>query len=58
MPTQPTFDSPMNPLIQALQQLGGSGSIDEIYEKVVEIENISEDVMAKLHGPEKSNQEL
>ena len=41
------FDSPMNPLIQALQQLGGSGSIDEIYEKVVEIENISEDVMAK-----------
>ena len=46
----------MNPLIQALRQLGGSGSIDEIYEKVVEIDNISEDVIAKLHDPEKSNQ--
>ena len=56
MPKLPTFDSLMNPLIQALRQLGGSGSIDEIYEKVVEIENISEDVIAKLHDPEKSNQ--
>ena len=56
MPKLPTFDSLMNPLIQALRQLGGSGSIDEIYEKVVEIDNISEDVIAKLHDPEKSNQ--
>ena len=56
MPKLPTFDSLMNPLIQALRQLGGSGSIDEIYEKVVETENISEDVIAKLHDPEKSNQ--
>ena len=56
MPKLPTYDSLMNPLIQALRQLGGSGSIDEIYEKVVEIENISEDVIAKLHDPEKSNQ--
>ena len=56
MPKLPTFDSLMNPMIQALRQLGGSGSIDEIYEKVVEIENTSEDVIAKLHDPEKSNQ--
>ncbi len=56
MPNLPTYDSLMNPLIQALRQLGGSGSIDEIYEQVVEIENISEDVIAKLHDPEKSNQ--
>ena len=56
MPKLPTFDSLMNPLIQALRQLGGSGSIDEIHEKVVEVENISEDVIAKLHDPEKSNQ--
>lgn len=27
----------MNPLIQALRELGGSGTADEIYEKVVEI---------------------
>ena len=42
MPKLLTYDSLMNPLIQALRQLGGSGSIDEIYEQVVEIENISE----------------
>ena len=55
MPTLPTFHSLMNPLIQALRLLGGSGSVDEIYEKAVEIENISEDVIAKLHDAEKSN---
>ncbi len=45
----------MNPLITALRQLGGSGSIDEIYEKVIEIEQIPEDVLEKLHDPDKSN---
>jgi len=52
----PTFDSLMNPLLAALRQLGGSGSIDEIYEKVVEIEQIPETILEKLHDPEKSNQ--
>ena len=52
----PTFDSLMNPLITALRQLGGSGSIDEIYKKVVELEEIPEDILAKMHDPEKSNQ--
>jgi restriction system protein len=52
----PTFDSLMNPLLAALRQLGGSGSIDEIYEKVVEIEQIPEAILEKLHDPEKSNQ--
>lgn len=52
----PTFDELMNPLLRALTLLGGSGSIDELYEKVVELENIEENVLAKLHCPEKSNQ--
>jgi len=52
----PTFDSLMNPLLAALKQLGGSGSIDEIYEKVVEMEQIPESILEKLHDPEKSNQ--
>lgn len=52
----PTFDSLMNPLLAALSQLGGSGSVDEVYEKVVEIEQIPEAVLEKLHDPEKSNQ--
>jgi len=52
----PTFDALMNPLLQALRDLGGSGSIDEIYDKVVELENLPELVVAKLHNAEKSNQ--
>ncbi|MBU1985775.1 MAG: winged helix-turn-helix domain-containing protein, partial [Proteobacteria bacterium] len=52
----PTFDSLMNPLLNALSHLGGSGSIDEIYEKVAELEDIEEEVLSTPHNPEKSNQ--
>lgn len=52
----PTFDSLMNPLLKALFQLGGSGSVDEICEKVLEIEKIEEEIASILHSPEKSNQ--
>ena len=34
----PTFDELMNPLLRAMQALGGSGSVEEIYDKVVELE--------------------
>lgn len=52
----PTFDELMNPLLQALRLLGGSGSIEEIYAKTVEVTGLSEDVLAQLHDPEKSSQ--
>jgi restriction system protein len=52
----PTFDSLMNPLLDALFVLGGSGSIDEIYEKVLEQENIDEAISSIPHNPDKSNQ--
>ena len=52
----PTFDSLMNPLLDALFALGGSGSIDEIYEKVLELEKIDEDISSVPHNSEKSNQ--
>lgn len=52
----PTFDSLMNPLLDALFALGGSGSIDEIYEKVLELEKIGEEILSVPHNPEKSNQ--
>ena len=52
----PTFDSLMNPLLDALFTLGGSGSIDEIYEKVLEQENIDEAISSIPHNPDKSNQ--
>lgn len=46
----------MNPLLRALRALGGSGSIDEIYEKVVELEGMPEEMVNQPHDPEKSNQ--
>jgi restriction system protein len=45
----------MNPLLNALRALGGSGSIDEIYGKTAEMTGLSDDVLAQLHDPEKSN---
>jgi restriction system protein len=51
----PTFDALMNPLLVALSALGGSGSIDEIYDKVIEIEKISEEISSVPHSPDKSN---
>jgi restriction system protein len=45
----------MKPLVRALQALGGSGSIQEIYDKVVELERFPDEVVAGLHEPEKSN---
>lgn len=51
----PTFDALMNPLLNALFALGGSGSIDEMYDKVIEIEQISEEISSILHSPDKSN---
>ena len=52
----PTFDDLMNPLLKALRMLGGSGSIEEIYSKTVEITGLTEDVLAQLHDPDKSSQ--
>jgi restriction system protein len=46
----------MNPLLRALRDLGGSGSIEEIYEKVAENLKLPEDVLSVPHDPEKSNQ--
>lgn len=50
----PTFDRLMNPLLVALTALGGSGSLEEIYDKVVELEALSDDVLSQLHDPENS----
>jgi restriction system protein len=52
----PSYDLLFNPLLKAMNVLGGSGSIEEIYDKVVELEHFPDDVVAILHDPEKSNQ--
>jgi restriction system protein len=48
--TLPTFDQLINPLIRALRALGGSGSIQEIYDKVVELERLPETVLSQPHN--------
>ncbi len=46
----------MIPLLKATRELGGSGSIEEIYTKVVELEGFTDEVLAQLHDKEKSSQ--
>ena len=46
----------MNPLLQAVRELGGSGSTDEIYQRVAENLKLPEDVLSVSHDPETSNQ--
>jgi len=52
----PTFDAFMNPVIQALKDLGGSGTIEEINYKASEIEGLSDEQLEVLHNPEKGGQ--
>jgi restriction system protein len=47
------FDDLMNPVIQALKNLGGSGTIEEINDKVAEIAKIPSEQFEILHNPEK-----
>ncbi|NJN03412.1 MAG: restriction endonuclease [Leptolyngbyaceae cyanobacterium RM1_1_2] len=50
MSSVPTFDSMLIPTIQALQTLGGSGTIEEIYEQVVQLLNLPDQVLEITHG--------
>jgi len=47
------FDDLMNPVIQALKILGGSGTIEEINDKVAELAKIPSEQLEVLHNPEK-----
>ncbi|MEO0563971.1 MAG: winged helix-turn-helix domain-containing protein, partial [Chloroflexota bacterium] len=46
----------MNPTLQALRNLGGSGTIQEIFEEVSELLELSDEQLNELHNPEKSSQ--
>ncbi len=56
MTALPSYDELMNPLLEALRDLGGSGSIEEIYAKTVELTALPEEILAQLHNPEKSSE--
>jgi len=52
----PTFDALMNPVIEALKELGGSGTIEEINTKTTEIAGLSDEQLEVLHDPDKGGQ--
>jgi len=54
----PSYDNLIIPVLKALTDLGGSGTIEEINEKVFEIENFSEDVLQIPHGENSSQTEI
>lgn len=54
----PSYDKLMIPLLNALISLGGSGTIDEINEKVYELENMSEEVLQIPHKEGGSDSEI
>lgn len=48
----PSFDELIIPTVKALKELGGSGSVEEINNKVYEIAKISDDILQIPHGDE------
>jgi restriction system protein len=46
----PQYNEMFNALLQALHELGGSGSIEEINNKVIELQKYSADIVDILHG--------
>ncbi|MCM4155182.1 restriction endonuclease [Gramella sp. AN32] len=43
------YDDLFNPVLKALKELGGSGSISEIEEEVIQILNLNEDAINEIH---------
>jgi len=54
----PSYDKLMIPVLNALIDLGGSGTIEEINEKVYELENFSEEILQVPHKEDGSQSEL
>lgn len=45
----PTYDRLFNPLLKAMHQLGGSGSISEIHDAVAKLMNFTEEEINEIH---------
>jgi len=51
----PTHKDLMNPLLQAMHDLGGSGTTSEINERVTQILDVPDDLLNVPHNPEKTS---
>lgn len=56
MTVVPRKEEMYNPILQALRELGGSGTIDEIAERVITILGVPDEIASILHDPEYSNE--
>jgi restriction system protein len=54
----PTYDQFMIPLVQGLKELGGSGTIEELNEKVYEILNLPDDILQIPHSENDTRSEI
>ena len=52
----PTYQDIMNPTLQALRELGGSATNTELYNKVIVIMKLPDDVLNVIHDPDKGTQ--
>lgn len=52
----PTYETMMNPTLQALKVLGGSATIEELYNKVAEIIELKDEQLEIIHDPERGSQ--
>jgi len=52
----PKYNELLNPLLKALHDLGGSGTIEEISSKVSELIDLPEDILNLPHDPNKGSQ--
>lgn len=52
----PTYKDLMQPLLEVLQELGGSGTVGELNERVIATLNISEEAAIKIYEPDNSGQ--
>ena len=46
----PQYTEMYNPLLEALHELGGSGSVEEIDNKVIELQKYPDEIVEVLHG--------
>jgi restriction system protein len=56
MKSIPQYHAFFNPVLKALKLLGGSGSLKEINDKVIELVGLSNEVVEQMHNSETSNQ--
>ena len=54
----PSYRDLINPTITALQELGGSGKINEIYEEVLKILSLSDEIIDFPHSDKSSQSEI